>query len=72
MARPGPPLQSQTNHAGSSGFFVMLEDLHGQRYFRAALSGSHRPAGFFAQAETKLRIFRLNVQGSVPGSGGKN
>lgn len=33
---------------------------------------SHRPAGFFAQAETMLRIFRLNVQDSVPGSGGKN
>ena len=32
----------------------------------------HRPAGFFAQAETMLRIFRLNVQDSVPGSGGKN
>ena len=34
----------------------------------------HRPAGFFTQAETKLRIFRLNVQvqGSVSGSGGKN
>ena len=33
---------------------------------------SHRPVGFFAQGETKLRIFRLNVQDSVPGSGGKN
>lgn len=32
----------------------------------------HRPAGFFTQAETKLRIFRLNVQDAVPGSGGKN
>lgn len=26
----------------------------------------------FTQGETKLRIFRLNVQDSVPGSGGKN
>lgn len=33
---------------------------------------SHRPAGFFAQTETMLRIFRLNVQDSVSGSGGKN
>lgn len=33
---------------------------------------SHRSAGFFAQAETMLRIFRLNVQDSVSGSGGKN
>lgn len=32
----------------------------------------HRPVGFFAQGETMLRIFRLNVQDSVPGSGGKN
>lgn len=32
----------------------------------------HRPAGFFAQAETMLRIFRLYVQDSVSGSGGKN
>lgn len=32
----------------------------------------HRPTGFFAQTETMLRIFRLNVQGSVLGSGGKN
>lgn len=59
------------NQHGSSGFF-MLEDLHGQWYFRAVRSGSHRPAGFFAQTETKLRIFRLNVQDSVPRSGGKN
>lgn len=33
---------------------------------------SHRSAGFFTQTETKLRIFRLNVQDSVPGSGGKD
>lgn len=33
---------------------------------------SHRPVGFFAQGETMLRIFRLNVQGSVSESGGKN
>ena len=50
----------------------MLEDLHGQRYFRAALSGATPPGWFFAQTETKPRIFRLNVQGSVSGSGGKN
>ncbi|MBS5565095.1 MAG: hypothetical protein KHY00_03985, partial [Firmicutes bacterium] len=71
LSTPAPPLQSQTNRHGSSGFF-MLEDLHGQWYFRAVRSGSHRPVGFFAQGETKLRIFRLNVQDAVPGSGGKN
>lgn len=71
FASNAPPLQSQMNQHGSSGFF-MLEDLHGQWYFRAVRSGSHRPAGFFAQTETKLRIFRLNVQDSVPRSGGKN
>lgn len=32
----------------------------------------HRPVGFFAQGETTPRIFRLNEQGSVSGSGGKN
>ena len=46
----------------------MLEDLHGQWYFRAVRSGSHRPAAFFAQGETKLRVFRLNVQDSVWGA----
>lgn len=67
-----PPLQSQTNHAGSSGFLLCSKICMVSGIFVLPYPVSHRSAGFFAQAETMLRIFRLNVQDSVPGSGGKN
>lgn len=57
-----PPLQSQTNHAGSSGFF-MLEDLHGQRYFRAALSGATPPGWFFRTNRNQAAYFPSECAG---------
>lgn len=65
-------LQSQTNHAGSSGFLLCSKICMVSGIFALPYPVPHRPAGFFTQTETMLRIFRLNVQGSVPGSGGKN
>lgn len=67
-----PPLQSQTNQHGSSGFLLCSKICMVSGIFALPYPVPHRPAGFFAQAETMLRIFRLNVQDSVPGSGGKN
>lgn len=61
------PSKNESITAAEAGF-CGREERHISTYFIQ----HHRPAGFFAQAETKLRIFRLNVQDSVPGSGGKN
>ena len=57
-----PPLQSQTNQHGSSGFF-MLEDLHGQRYFRAALSGVTPPGGLFRARRNHAAYFPSECAG---------
>lgn len=57
-----PPLQSQTNQHGSSGFF-MLEDLHGQRYFRAALSGVTPPGGLFRARRNQAAYFPSECAG---------
>lgn len=62
IERTAPPLQSQTNQHGSSGFF-MLEDLHGQRYFRAALSGVTPPGGLFRARRNHAAYFPSECAG---------